>query len=254
LKRLGAVLVVIFLFAGVAGLGGWLYSRQALFRVQSIEVRLPDGLLKKSVEESLLAYSGRSMFALQLSELEAVLLAHPEVGAARILRRWPNTLVIEAQLKTKAALEFSGKKLWFIDESGEAISPLLSAEALPLIWGFEKEPLIKAELLKWIVEARKNDEMLGRLDEIIFDEDVILGFKNLGLKVHIGLKNWPLRWARAKAAFVAMQKQGRLAVVMDASVEGRVFVYESVELHNSQSGLNLRELVRRTRDSRAEAR
>ncbi len=254
MKRLGAVLIVVFLFTGVASLGGWLYSRQALFRVQSIEVRLPEGLLKKSIEESLVAYSGRSMFALKLSELETVLLAHPEVGAARILRRWPNTVTIEAQLKTKAALEFNGKKLWFVDDTGEPISPLTNAEALPLIWGFDKEPVLKAQLLKWIVEARQNDEMLGQLDEITFDEDLVLGFKNLGLRVHIGLKNWPMRWARAKSAFVAMQKQGRLAVVMDASVEGRIFVYESVELHNSQSGLNLRELVRRTRDSRAEAR
>jgi cell division septal protein FtsQ len=254
LNRLGAVLIVVFLFAGVASLGGWLYSRQALFRVQSIQVRLPEGALRKSIEESLVDYSGRSMFALKLRELEGTLLKHPEVGAARILRRWPNTLVIEAQLKTKAALEFHGKKLWFVDDSGEAITPLSSARALPLIWGFEKEAPLKAELLKWIVSERENDEMLARLDEIIFDEDVILGFKNLGLKVHVGLKNWPMRWARAKAAFVALQKQGRLAVVMDASVEGRVFVYESVELHNSQSGLNLRELVRRTRDSRAEAR
>jgi len=222
--------------------------------VKSIEVRVSDAPLKKHIEESLLPYSGRSMFALKLRELEQLLLRRPELSAARILRRWPNTLIIEAELKTKAALEFRNKALWFVDPHGEPFAPLTLAQALPLVWGFEKNPALKSEVLRWVVSAREDDELLGNLDEIVFDEDVILGFKNIGLRVHMGQRNWPRRWARAKAAFVAMQKHGRLAVVMDASIEGRVFVYESVELHNSQSGLNLKELVRRTRESRVEAR
>lgn len=254
MKRSAPFLVVFIIVAAVAALSGWLYSRESLFRVESIEVRLQNGALKQRLEESLVSYSGRSMFALKLSELEQSLLKNPEVEGLRILRRWPNTLVIEAELKSKAALEFRNKGLWFVDESGELISRLTNAEALPLLWGFEGEQALKADLLKWIVTSRAGDDMLMRLDEISFDGDVALGFKNLGLKVHMGTRNWPERWARAKAAFVAMQKQGRLAVLMDASIDGRVFVYDSVELHNSQSGLNLRELVRRTRDFRALAR
>ncbi|MEO5667156.1 MAG: FtsQ-type POTRA domain-containing protein [Bdellovibrionota bacterium] len=254
MRRAWAIAMVVVIVASIAALGGWLYSRESLFRVESIEVRLPESPLRKDIEESLLAYSGRSMFALKLGELEQALLRHPQISAARILRRWPSTLVIEAELKTKAALEFRNKTLWFVDQKGEQIAPLATAEALPLMWGFDEHTALKSDLLEWIVAARAKDEMLGNLDEIAFDHDVILGFKNVGLRVHLGTRNWPQRWARAKAAFAAMQKQGRLALVIDASVEGRVFVYDSVELHNSQSGLNLRELVRRTRENRALAR
>ena len=254
MRRHAPLLVVLLGVAGIAALGGWLYSREALFRVRSIEVRLQEGPLKQKLEESLVSYSGRSMFALKLGELEQSLLKNPEVKGVRILRRWPNTLVIETELKRKTALEFRERGLWFLDDSGEVISRLTHAEALPLVWGFEGEQVLKAEVLKWIADNRSSDDLLMRLDEISYDGDVALGFKNLGLKVHLGGRNWSERWARAKAAFVAMQKQGRLAVLMDASVDGRVFVYDSVELHNSQSGLNLRELVRRTRDSRAFAR
>jgi hypothetical protein len=254
LKRWKAVLSFVLVCAGVAALGGWLYSRQALFRVTSIEVRLGDGPLKKTLEESLVVYSGRSMFALQLSELEHELLKHPEVASARILRRWPNALIIEAELKKKAALEFADKSLWIVDSQGEKIAKMQVAEALPLLWGFEKNPAMKAGVLSWIFAARNEDEMLASVDEIVFNEGVMLGFKNLGLRVNIGLRNWAQHWARAKSVFVAMQKQGKLALTIDSSIEGRVFVYDSVELHNSQSGLNLRELVRRTRDFRAEAR
>ena len=231
-----------------------MYSRQALFRLKNIEVRLADGALRKNIEESLVIYSGRSMFALQLSELEEALLRHPEVGAARILRRWPNTLIIEADLKKKAALQFRDKNIWIVDAEGEEISKLSVAEALPLLWGFEKNPELRSGVLGWLFAAKHNDELLARVDEIMLKEDVVLGFKNLGLTVNIGRRNWAEHWARAKAVFVAMQKQGRLALAIDASIESRVFVYDSVELHNSQSGLNLRELVRRTRDSRPEAR
>jgi hypothetical protein len=257
LKRFGTHIVIFASLSLMAGLCGWLYSRQAMFRVEHIEVQVSNEALRKSVEESLVAYSGRSMFALKLSELETQLLRRPEVKSARILRVWPNSLVIEAELKTQAALEFRGQGLWVVDSYGEVIGPLKTARALPLLLGFEEKPdELRSELLHWYLDLRQSDEdeMLGRVDEILFDEGVVLGFGSLGLRVQLGHRNWTQRWARAKAAFVALQKQGRLGLNLDASVEGRVFVYESIELHNSQSGLNLKELVRRTRDARAEVR
>ncbi len=258
MSRWGALALILFVLAGTSALGGWLYSRQALFRVKSVDVRVDDETLKKSLEESLLAYSGRSMLTLKLGELEGLLLRRSEIRSARIRRVWPNTLILEAELKKPVALEFQGEALWVVDEKGEGVSPLRRASALPLLWGFDKHAHLKAEFLKWyheeLLREAQGDGMLERLDEVLQDEGIVLGFRSLGLRVQLGQRDWSKRWQSAKAAFVAMQKRGRLALVLDASLDGRVFVYESVELHNSQSGLNLKELVRRTRDAKAEVR
>jgi len=259
LRAIQKVIYLTFFVALLGTLGGWLYSRQVLFRVKEIEVRTADALIRHKLERDLVSQSGRSLFALNLREIEGELMKNPELRSVRVLRVWPDRLVLEPQIKEAVAIGFQGKRLWLLDEEGERIRPMEEARALPLLLGFPAEGAVRTEVSQWILGMKQladEDSFFHLIDEVLLShgQDLSLKVASLGLRIDLGFTNWTQRWRRAEAAFAALQGRGIQALHLDASKDPKVFVYESVELHKSESGLNLKELVRRTRDVRPEAR
>lgn len=252
-------LYLALLGALLGALGGWLYSRQALFRVREIDVRTADLLLKSKIEKDMLSYSGRPLFGIQLREIEAELMKNPELRSVRIQRVWPDRLVFEPEVKEPVALGFKDKQIWLLDEEGERIHPLREAHALPLFVGLPEGSSLRKQAAQWILRMKKemnSDSFFELIDEVetFNGRDLSVKIASLGLRVDLGNKNWEQRWRRAEAAFAALQERGIQALHLDAAKDPKVFVYDSVELHKSESGLNLEELVRRTRDVRLQAR
>jgi hypothetical protein len=264
LRTLKKLSLLFLMGAFLATLAGWLYSRQALFRVREINVETSDSLLRAELETRLLDYRGRSMFALKLSELEKEAMRSSSVRSVRIKRVWPDRVTLEPELRSGVLLSFDEGKLWVLDSRAEKIQILQRAQALPLL----RKSSTKSSLSKlppkvafWLAQARESEEAgvglsLSLLDEAVISDsgELSLYFHSLGLRADMGFERWEQRWSRVRQTVAALQKRGIQARHLDASLDAKIFVYESAELHKSQIGLNLKELVHRTRDVRPEVR
>lgn len=259
MKSMRSVFVLSLALVFLGMMGGWLYSRHALFRVRLIEVKGLESSLKSRIDNQLIDYSGRSMFSIGLNELESKLMKNAEIKSLQILRVWPDQLIIEAIQKEPVALEFNQNELWIVGEDGERIHPLKKAKALPLLVGFAENDQQRNKVSFWIYSMNKNipnESLFHWIDEVEWQNEkgVVLKLQSLDLRIDLGEKFWTQRWRRSELTYVALRERGIRAQHLDASNDPRVFVYRSAELHKSKSGLNLSELVHRTRDVRPEAR
>lgn len=113
------------------------YMKQApLFRVRDVVMdpglhMIDSGILEK--------FKGRSIFQVDIAALQKTLrVRYPQIDRIRVLRRFPNALLIVAQPRQPYAIVVAGDRAVIVDEQGVVLS--LSAEdppPLPRITGLE---------------------------------------------------------------------------------------------------------------------
>jgi hypothetical protein len=251
-------LYVAGLFLAVSLSAGWLYSRNALFRFSDIEVRTDDAELTQQIRGVLLRYLGRSLFSLSLHEIENKILELPKVEKVTLHRLWPSKLLVTLQPKVAVGMSFLGSKLWTLDKSGRAIEVVRTPVALPLLKNFFQAPSFGlkmneregAEFFAWLDSVEHQQSRFIDFDKIheiewSADRGIILRSADLELEVEIGNHNFDAAWHRVNTAYGFASAQGLNPDFLDATYRSRVVMRSASKLQNSQSGLNLKGLVRR---------
>ena len=238
---------------------GWLYSRNSLFRLSNIIVNSEDSDFSKRVQENLLAHLGRNQMVVSLSDLEKQVRSFPAIENVGIRRHWPDTVVIDVQLRTPIALIFHEQKIWQVDAEGEFISMLSAPLGLPLLKNFKLESAGKSrkavqherrEVFNWLSKI-KNESTAGSLfrsiDELEWNETsgLIVRGQDLGTEIELGFHDYEAGWRRGLKVLEHLKAKNLPVAQLDASYPNRVIARKVRDLQNFQNGLNLEELVRR---------
>ena len=256
----------LFLLAIVlAGLGGFLYSRGILFKVANVQVEGVSRDLEAQMEQEMLGFYGRSLFSVELAEVEKKIIPFGEIDSVRIMRIWPDTLRVLLVAREAVALEFVESKLYVLDEEARPFAELSEAISRPLLRGFESSAnKVKGHLLKFLEKEQQLSIKLGRSegpDVLDLTQITYLGdglarfvFEDIDLSVDVKILSLEKSWPRIQRAHKALFARKILANVMNATNPAKVFIYKSRELQKSESGINLKELVHRTRSETPSAR
>jgi len=262
---LKAIKLASFLaFAIMLSLMGFLYSRENLFRLSTVETINGSPELREQIETKLLPLYGRPLFSLSLAGLESSIVRIPEVESVRIMRIWPDKLVVDVVEKEPVALEFREGKLHFVSHDNSSIGVLDRPISRPLLVGFEGASIdLRREVLEWL-RKEQTSEFQSTLEMGIWDlttltllssrEGLSLKFSELDLEIEISLSQFSEKWNRVLSSYHALRARNILATKMSIIRPNRVFIYRSRELQKSESGINLKELVRRTRNEKPQVR
>ncbi len=258
----------LFIFFGTAiflSLLGFLYTRENLFRLASVEIENLSPELHNKIEKDLLPLYGRPMFSMSLSELREGIMRNPEVDSVRLMRIWPDRLRVEVKEKETTALEFADNNLYFLGPDGSRISPVTKPLSRPLLRNFlNVDQSTRAQILSWL-QGEEDSEIQSNLEMGIWDLTTLtylkkegaisLIFSELDLEVTLLInRDLSKNWNRIVLAYHGLRARGLLAIRMGVGSSGRVFIYDSRELQKSESGINLKELVRRTRGEKPQVR
>ncbi len=171
-------------------------ARSALFRLEQVEVRGVDD----AVKEELIAAGGLnsevSLLALNLGELKHQMEQHPLVRRVSLRRRFPHTLVVEAERERPVALLLSDR-LYYVNSWGEVYKPVEDPERpdLPIVTGVIGDGVPSARRLVpavTLLQALKREADLwarNRLSEIHVEGDgtVSLYFDHLAAAIRMSL-------------------------------------------------------------------
>lgn len=238
---------------------GFLYSREALFRVSKIEITGIKGELHTVIEQSLLPLHGRPLFSVALEDVQETLFEFPRIQDVRIMRIWPSTLSLEIQERYAVAAEFDDGVLYEVDKFGHSFIELTSAKPLPLLSGFRDNTFLRAELLRWLASEIETDEQafsVKQVSEFRWSQDtgLIAELPIYRLIVYLPTRGLKEAWSQLRRSRKTMLAHGQVPHVMDAVRPDRVFIYQSSRLQKSETGIDLKELVRRVRDESPKAR
>lgn len=259
--KVGLVFGGLLMFALV----GFLYSREALFRVTAIEISGVEGELHSQVEQSLLPLHGRPLFSVALEDVQETLFDFARIQDVRIMRIWPSTLSLEVQERLAVAVEFDDGLLYEVDKFGHSFIELSTAKRLPLLSGLKNNPSLRAEVLRWLdlereqlqAEADQSVEFSTRhVSELRWTESsgLVAELPIFRLSVNLPTRDLAEAWSQVRRARETLLSSGQIPHIMDAVRPDRVFIYQSSKLQKFETGIDLKELVRRVRDESPKAR
>lgn len=139
LRRTAPWLAAAAFAAGVLGsdtlLAAAASRRPDLFALERFEVRGQQRLSGAEIAAIAGISAGTSLVALDDDALRERLMAHPWIASARLTVIPPDTLLVEVEERTPAAVAESGERRWWVDRGGLAFAPLEgeSPEAFPVL-------------------------------------------------------------------------------------------------------------------------
>jgi len=254
-KLLGPVFVVL-----IAILAGWLYSRNAVFRLSDIQIQSADVDLESEVKKKIVGLLGRNLFTISLADLESQILQIPRVKVVSLLRQWPNRVTLKLESWDPVAIVFFQKNLWAVDERGILIFMVLNPIDLPLLENFkigQDNSQSVAKILEqpegffvWLKEAERSEPQgldISKFHAISWDETrgVLLSNYEQDLLVELGAENFKDSWRRASLAYALLAEKNQNPYHLDATYRSRVVAKSRLRLQNPDNRLNLEELVHR---------
>jgi cell division septal protein FtsQ len=250
-SRRSSIFVLIALLGVLGVAGGWLYSRNSLFRLAEVQVESERADLDAEIRRRLAGILGRSLFTLSLRQLESELAALPAVESVSLHRRWPSTLLIRVREREAVGMAFRNGKLWTYDASGEPIEALRRPLATPLVRGVVPGTPQAKDIYAWLARARKSEPGLVDLNEMdeaewVNDRGLIVRFLARNLEVEMGFAGFDEAWRRFERALAAVRERQIEATYFDATYRHRVVVRGRSVLQNPSHSLDLKGLVRRT--------
>lgn len=242
--------VLLVSFFGVAAAAGWVYSRNALFRLTEVAVDSPDADVSAIIRRRLMGILGRSLFTVSLSDLQRQIGVVPQVENVTLHRRWPSTLGVQVQIKRPVACLFIKGKLWTLDGEGHPIELLTKPTVLPLLKSLPSRTEERTELFAWLRDRADTSALeMDRIDTLAWTEDrglVATLAEPEGLEIELGYREFARSWVRADRAWALLRRRPVKVELLDATYRHRVVARVRGNLQNPGTGLNLKELVRRT--------
>lgn len=143
LKILGILAILALLIGSPI-----LLQREGFFRIQSVSVRLNEGVMMpgwlerewKTLEQKAQALKGRDLWKMELGDVESLLKTQPWIREVSLSRAWPSGLIISIDVKELKATARNGK--------GELIPILEDGQLLPIekMASFVSLPMLSGEI------------------------------------------------------------------------------------------------------------
>lgn len=231
-------IIVVFALVGAAFV--FLYqalARSAYFRLEQVEVRGVDEAVKTELIAAGGLNSAVSLLALNLGEVKGQMEQHPRVRKVSLRRRFPHTLLVEAEQERPVALLLRDR-LYYVNRWGEVYKPVEEPERpdLPIVTGVSEEGVPGPRRLRpavALLEALEEESDLWtreRLSEIHVEGDgtASLYFDHLAAAVRMPL-GAPQDRRQSEAGSEDGDKDGR-------EMRQRLHRLERVFRHLAQSG------------------
>jgi cell division protein FtsQ len=128
----------------------------SVFHVREFEVRGASPATGRAVRVALAPFAGRSLLALDGSEVVRRLERIPEVASASYDRAFPQTLVVFVREERPAAVLRRGADGWLVAASRRVLRPVPRGERppLPRVWVSKREPVALGERVSEALAAR----------------------------------------------------------------------------------------------------
>jgi len=202
IRRVGAgILKVCLLFAVVVGISAvFLFFYQYLtaspyMKLETVEVEGVDSKLRQELIQAAGLNSDLSLLSLNLNALREEMKKHPWVRSVKLERRFPNTLIVQAEEENAWALVLMDDKIYYMNRWGEVFKEVENSEGMdfPIITGVSKQgsevrkQLKQAARVMKILKSEKGLWSLAELSEIHINEgaDMSLYFNRLSAEIKI---------------------------------------------------------------------
>lgn len=118
--------VTLFLIAAIAAGITWTVQRTSDAEVVSIEIQVSDKTLIRPIENVAAIEIGERISDLNLTAAAARITNLPQVRSATVTRRWPDRIVITADLREPIGWLKFQDEIWYLDRIGEKYLPQVS--------------------------------------------------------------------------------------------------------------------------------
>jgi hypothetical protein len=250
---------------------GWLYSRQGVLRLASLEIEsTTDSDLILSVKRKIAPFLGANLLALSLEDLQKSLQENPRIKKVSIRRKPPSTISIKITERLPVAVYIEKGKQKVIGDEGGEIYGFATQEKLPIWVRFARASTQNKSLVaKWLAELRVDyPEYFYRISEFewvknrglvisVQSKPVPEGTAASYIQVDMGTVDFVTKWQRLKLVLDWMLEQQVHGERLIALADGQVVISGVKNLHNLKNELNLKEIVRRATpqsDTRVQAR
>jgi cell division protein FtsQ len=174
------LLKVLFLIAGIAVISlsfVFLYYyllSSPYMKLKQVEMEGVDRKIRQELIEICNLNSDLSLLELNLNELREKMESHPWIRSAKLIRRFPHTLIVQAEKESPSALVLL-EKVSYMNRWGEIFTQVKEWEDMdfPIITGVSgkdpkalKEKLEMASLILKVLKPEKGLWSLNRLSEI----------------------------------------------------------------------------------------
>jgi len=201
LHRLSSGVVILCIVAAVVGMISvsflWVYQyllTSPYLRLDQVETRGIAPALRSEVLQLGGLTNDMSLLAIRLEEVKEKMEKHPWVRVVKLERRFPNTLVIEAEQQIPAALVVTGG-MDYLNRWGETFKKVEDSEDVdfPIVTGISPQPekaqeqLYRAAHVLRVLELEEGLWSLDELSEIHIREDgsVSLYFEHLTAEIKL---------------------------------------------------------------------
>ena len=253
-KLLGLVGVALGLI-----LCGWLYSRQGVLRLASVDIENVDNMdLEVAVKRKIAPYLGANLLTLSLADLQRNLQEDPRIKKVFVSRKLPSTLTLRIVERLPVATVLQRDSARIIGDEGQEITGVKQSEKLPIWVRYQSVPYDRKKVVaEWLSELRAQDhDYFLRLSELewVVNRGLVLSVQSkpateteaaTWVQVDMGTLNFGERWRRLKLVLDWMldeQIQGERLIALG---DGQVVISGVKNLHNLKNELNLKEIVRR---------
>ncbi|MDQ6657002.1 MAG: cell division protein FtsQ/DivIB [Actinomycetota bacterium] len=121
-RRWPWVLAIALLVALLGG-GAYVLWKTPVFAVKRVEINVAKGALLTTVQKATASEIGAPMVSVDVDAITAQIAAVPQVAAVRVVKKWPNALVVTIRARVAVAVTNANGSWWQLDAGGVAYEP-----------------------------------------------------------------------------------------------------------------------------------
>jgi len=183
IRRIGSGLLRVFLFLAV--MTAVSFSLLSLYqylltspyvKLEQVDVRGVDGKIRNELIDMCGLNSDQSLLGLKLNKLKGRMEKHPWIRSVKLERRFPHTLIVEAEKQVPAALALKDR-FYYVNRWGEIFKKVSESDDndFPIITGLSKDESTARDQLGKVIHV------IGVLES----EDDLWSSKELS-EIHLG--------------------------------------------------------------------
>ena len=170
--------------------------------------------------------AGGNSLAVSLDEVKASVLANPWIKDASVARVLPDTLIISVEERMPAFWMHYQGTLYYADVEGRLIAPVTAEGFIPLP-ALEVETGAEAAVtaLPVLVKSLQQSRLPFELGVVTWvrlstSRGIETFVENTGLKLSIGLEDWPENIRRLELTLADLARRGELAGTREVKAQG----------------------------------
>ncbi len=224
-------IVVICLIFFAASCFGLLYAYRFFtatpyFAIKTVEIQGNSRLESREILEMAGLDAGGNSLAVSLDEVKTAVAANPWVKDVSVTRVLPDTLIIAVEERAPAFWMHHQGILYYADVAGRLIAPVTAEDFVPLPAlevevGAEEAVSALPVLVKSLRESRLPFD-LGVVTwvRLSTSKGIEIFVEDTGLKLSVGLEDWPENSRRLELTLADLARRGELAQIREVKAQG----------------------------------